>query len=25
MESKNKSDLIEIHNRPAVFNYLASR
>ena len=25
LESKNKSDLIEIHNRPAVFNYLASR
>ena len=25
LENKNKSDLIEIHNRPAVFNYLASR
>ena len=25
LESKNKSDLIEIHNRPAVFNYLAAR
>ena len=25
LESKNKSDLIEIHNRPAVFNYLVSR
>ena len=25
LDSKNKSDLIEIHNRPAVFNYLASR
>ena len=25
LESKNKSDLIEIHNRPAVFNYLSSR
>ena len=24
LESKNKSDLIEIHNRPAVFNYIAS-
>ena len=23
LESKNKSDLIEIHNRPAVFNYLS--
>ena len=25
LESKNKSDLIEIHNRPVVFNYLVSR
>ena len=25
LESKNKSDLIEIHNRPAVFNYLVTR
>ena len=25
LESKNKSDLIEIHNRPAVFNYIASK
>ena len=24
LENKNKSDLIEIHNRPAVFNYIAS-
>ena len=25
LESKNKSDIIEIHNRPVVFNYLVSR
>ena len=25
LENKNKSDLIEIHNRPAVFNYVAAR
>ena len=25
VEAKNKSDIIEIHNRPAVFNYLAYR
>ena len=25
LEKKNKSDLIEIHNRPAVFNYIASK
>ena len=25
LDNKNKSDLIEIHNRPAVFNYLSSR
>ena len=25
LEAKNKSDLIEIHNRPAVFNYIASK
>ena len=24
LENKNRSDLIEIHNRPAVFNYIAS-
>ena len=24
LENKNKSDLIEIHNRPAVFNYISS-
>ena len=25
LENKNKSDLIEVHNRPAVFNYLINR
>ncbi len=25
LEKKNKSDLIEVHNRPAVFNYLADK
>ena len=24
LEEKNKSDLIEIHNRPAVFNYITN-
>ena len=25
LEKKNKSDLVEIHNRPAVFNYLTRK
>ena len=25
LENKNKSDLIEIHNRPAVFNYISKK